>query len=71
MSDNKECKCPGEVYTITVVVCKERQRRGWGKCRVCEYATLAEVVSISPAPQKEEAPELPRRRQYFLVKKLS
>lgn len=69
MTKKQECQCPGEVYTISVVVCKERQRRGWGKCRVCEYATLEEIVSVQPAPQKEEAPEPPRRRQYFLVKK--
>jgi hypothetical protein len=71
MTENNERKCPGEVYVITAVVCKERQRRGWGKCRVCTHATLEEVVSISPAPQKEEAPETPRRRQYYLVKKSS
>jgi hypothetical protein len=69
MTDKKqERKCPGEVYVITPVVCRERQRRGWGKCRVCQFATLEEVTSIAPAPQKEEPPQ-PRRRPYYLLKK--
>jgi hypothetical protein len=68
MSREKELKCPGEAYTISPVVCRERQRRGWNKCRVCPHATLEEVVSIKPAQQAERKRE-PRRRNYYLVKK--
>ena len=70
MKDDLQRQCPGEAYTLSEVVCKERQRRGWGKCRVCAYATLEGVVSIKPARQVEEPAEV-RRRRYYLVKKSS
>ena len=67
MSQEQEYKCPGEVYTISAVVCRERQRRGWGKCRICQHATLEDVVSVKPSPQAKERSETSRRR-YYLIK---
>lgn len=66
MTDQLEFRCPGEVYAVSAVICRERQRRGWGKCRVCKCATLEEIVSIQPAPQAEEKAEIRRRRYYLL-----
>ena len=68
MTDKLEFKCPGEVYAVSAVVCKERQRRGWGKCRVCHFATLEEVVSIQPAQPAVEEKTENRKRRYYLLK---
>ncbi|MDO8137070.1 MAG: phosphomannomutase/phosphoglucomutase [Candidatus Brocadiales bacterium] len=55
MVEKEARRCPGDKYTITVSICRARQKRRYPKCGVCEYReielTPAELESRSIRPE--------------------
>ncbi len=50
-----KCRCPGDMYDISISVCKGRQRVHYPKCPVCHYRT--EIVAVSSGPEEENGVE--------------
>ena len=44
-------QCPGEPYTITRLICRNRQAKGYGKCPGCQHRNREEETPTAvPIP---------------------
>ena len=50
-----KCRCPGDMYDISISVCKGRQRVLYPKCPVCHYRT--EIIAVSSGLEEEDGVE--------------
>jgi len=48
-------RCPGDMYDISISVCKGRQRALYPKCPVCHYRT--EIIAVSSGQEEENGVE--------------
>ncbi len=51
----EERRCPGERFTISVTICRARQKRYYVKCKTCEYSEM-KGSSVKPQQRSNVTP---------------
>lgn len=52
-------QCPGEPYTITPQICRNRQAHAYAKCPDCPYRETVAAMAPPVRPARPEEPMVP------------